>query len=122
MGHLLPAFLAARFSHDEFPLTRSAEFGFGLAHRLDSPSSGLVLAAGVHEGLRCLHAQLNMEIARREYFVSLAGAGASMRGGVHVSVALDYRRSEQKTTVSVTGKASGSSILWLAGFATATAC
>ena len=52
----------------------SIPFGFGLAHRLDSPSSGLVLIAGTRGGLTSLQAQLGMETLRREYVVVVEGA------------------------------------------------
>eukprot|EP00439_Symbiodinium_sp_Y106_P053049 s1147_g7.t1 len=43
--YLLSSFLAASGNEEQFPISRSADSGFGFIHRLDQMSSGLILTA-----------------------------------------------------------------------------
>mmetsp|Transcript_41601 Transcript_41601/g.129421 ORF Transcript_41601/g.129421 Transcript_41601/m.129421 type:complete len:360 (-) Transcript_41601:53-1132(-) len=64
---LLSGFLQGIFPEEHFSLVHSLDFGYGLLHRLDVPSSGLVLAATSFEGLYVLRGQLNTYRLAREY-------------------------------------------------------
>uniref|UniRef100_A0A7S0BA90 Pseudouridine synthase RsuA/RluA-like domain-containing protein n=1 Tax=Pyrodinium bahamense TaxID=73915 RepID=A0A7S0BA90_9DINO len=64
---LLSSFLQHEFSKELNPLVHLLEFGYGFLHRLDLPSSGLVLAGTTFEGLYSLRGQLNTYCLAREY-------------------------------------------------------
>merc|ERR1712070_198233 len=53
-GPLLSTYMQSCFTMGCFPLIHSRDFGFGFLHRLDIPSSGLVLSATAFEGLYAL--------------------------------------------------------------------
>ncbi|CAK9079655.1 unnamed protein product [Durusdinium trenchii] len=54
-------------------VVRLATFEYGFIHRLDVPSSGLVLVGTTFEGLATLQFQIHTYSIRREYAVLLAG-------------------------------------------------
>lgn len=67
------------FLQKALPLDRRAvafrpDFGFGFIHRLDTPSSGLILTATTFEGYSCLEWQMYTYTIDREYFVMGQGA------------------------------------------------
>mmetsp|Transcript_65553 Transcript_65553/g.207166 ORF Transcript_65553/g.207166 Transcript_65553/m.207166 type:complete len:322 (+) Transcript_65553:27-992(+) len=64
---LLSSFLQVTFPKERCPLVHSLDFGYGFLHRLDVPSSGLILAATSFEGLYSLRGQLNTYCLAREY-------------------------------------------------------
>merc|ERR1712061_80192 len=64
---LLSSFMQAVFAKEDFPLVHLLDFGYGFLHRLDIPSSGLVLSATTFEGLYTLRGQLNTYTLAREY-------------------------------------------------------
>ena len=74
------------FLRKEFPtdlLPQLCDFQYGFIHRLDVPSSGLVLVGRSFEGLYSLRFQINSLSMQREYFVLCHGpAPASLRQGV----------------------------------------
>merc|ERR1719313_3175971 len=75
---LLSRFVQSRFPEDRHPLLYSAEFDHGFIHRLDIPSSGLILTGTTFEGLYWIRWQLNVYHIDREYHVvsrDLADAG-----------------------------------------------
>jgi len=72
---LLSAFVQEQFSKKEFPLVHLLEFGYGFLHRLDIPSSGLVLVATTFEGLYSLRSQLNTYHLARQYMTGCHGLG-----------------------------------------------
>lgn len=63
----LSSFLQGAFPKESCPLVHCQDFGYGFLHRLDVPSSGLILAATSFEGLYCLRGQLNTYRLEREY-------------------------------------------------------
>ncbi|CAJ1355842.1 unnamed protein product, partial [Effrenium voratum] len=71
------------FLRKEFPtdlLPQLCDFQYGFIHRLDVPSSGLVLVGRSFEGLYSLRFQINSLSMQREYFVLCHGpAPASLR-------------------------------------------
>mmetsp|Transcript_4166 Transcript_4166/g.13324 ORF Transcript_4166/g.13324 Transcript_4166/m.13324 type:complete len:238 (-) Transcript_4166:28-741(-) len=69
----LSTFVQQLFPRDEFPLPHWPDFDHGFLHRLDVPSSGLVLAGTTFEGYHALRLQLNTYALRREYFVVCQG-------------------------------------------------
>mmetsp|Transcript_120170 Transcript_120170/g.212127 ORF Transcript_120170/g.212127 Transcript_120170/m.212127 type:complete len:212 (+) Transcript_120170:247-882(+) len=70
----LSSFVKLFFPANIFPLPHWPEFDHGFLHRLDIPSSGLVLAGTTMEGYYALRLQLNTYRLNREYFVTCHGA------------------------------------------------
>eukprot|EP00746_Dinoflagellata_sp_MGD_P140875 gnl/MRDRNA2_/MRDRNA2_74067_c0_seq1.p2 gnl/MRDRNA2_/MRDRNA2_74067_c0~~gnl/MRDRNA2_/MRDRNA2_74067_c0_seq1.p2 ORF type:complete len:221 (+),score=21.52 gnl/MRDRNA2_/MRDRNA2_74067_c0_seq1:394-1056(+) len=68
-GLNLSTFMQKRLPAAQFPLVHLPDFGFGFIHRLDVPSSGLVLVATTFEGLYGLQWQKNIYEINREYMV-----------------------------------------------------
>lgn len=75
---LLSSFLQMQFSKELFPLPHLLDFGYGFLHRLDIPSSGLVLAGTTFEGLYSLRGQLNTYRLGREYHTLCHDLGVNM--------------------------------------------
>eukprot|EP00746_Dinoflagellata_sp_MGD_P156070 gnl/MRDRNA2_/MRDRNA2_85687_c0_seq1.p1 gnl/MRDRNA2_/MRDRNA2_85687_c0~~gnl/MRDRNA2_/MRDRNA2_85687_c0_seq1.p1 ORF type:complete len:242 (+),score=28.98 gnl/MRDRNA2_/MRDRNA2_85687_c0_seq1:228-953(+) len=69
----LSTFVQPCFPEECFPMPHRRDFDHGFLHRLDIPSSGLVLEGVSFEGYHALRLQLNIYELRREYFVSLNG-------------------------------------------------
>jgi len=65
----LSAYMQSIFPKMQFPLVWDAERSYGFLHRLDIPSSGLVLGGTTLEGYYCLRLQLDAQCLRREYIV-----------------------------------------------------
>lgn len=65
----LSGFLQAALPPDRRALALRPDFGFGFIHRLDTPSSGLILTATSFEGYCCLEWQMYTYKIGREYFV-----------------------------------------------------
>lgn len=68
-GIWLSAFLQQRFRPTEAPLVHYAEHQFGMLHRLDRVSSGLLLVGKTFCGFHWLNWQLNTGKLSREYVV-----------------------------------------------------
>lgn len=73
----LSSFVQLFFPSSLFPLPHCSDFDHGFLHRLDIPSSGLVLAGVNMEGYYSLRLQLNTYRLGREYFVTCHGAIAA---------------------------------------------
>jgi len=69
----LSSFVKHAFSAEDFPLVHWADFDHGFLHRLDIPSSGLILCGTTMEGYYWLRLQLNTYRMAREYFVVCQG-------------------------------------------------
>ncbi|CAJ1385186.1 unnamed protein product [Effrenium voratum] len=67
-------------------VTRLAAFEYGLVHRLDVPSSGLILAGTTFEGLALLQWQMHTYAICREYAVLVAGCWPASRQRVSMPV------------------------------------
>lgn len=65
----LSRWLRARLPRSQHPLTRNAALDFGFLHRLDVPSSGLILCGTTFTGLLCLRHQLDTYLVERQYSV-----------------------------------------------------
>lgn len=66
-GLLLSSFVQSVLPRDQFPLVHTMELDFGFIHRLDVPSSGLVLGGTSLEGLFQLKWQLAVYSIQRQY-------------------------------------------------------
>lgn len=73
----LSSFVQLFFPANVFPLPHWPDFDHGFLHRLDIPSSGLVLTGTTMEGYFSLRLQLNTYRLGREYFVTCHGAIAA---------------------------------------------
>jgi len=93
----LSAWLRATLPRSRCPATRDASLDFGFLHRLDVPSSGLVLCGTTFAGLVSLRWQLDTYRVERQYGVY--GHGLAPPEGLRVVVAnidprtIDSRRS-----------------------------
>lgn len=65
----LSGFLQVALPLDKRAVALRPDFGFGFIHRLDTPSSGLILTATTFEGYCCLEWQMYTYTIGREYFV-----------------------------------------------------
>lgn len=65
----LSLWLRAALPRSQHPLTRNAEMDYGFLHRLDVPSSGLILCGTTFTGLLCLRLQLDTYLVERQYAV-----------------------------------------------------
>mmetsp|Transcript_92392 Transcript_92392/g.214710 ORF Transcript_92392/g.214710 Transcript_92392/m.214710 type:complete len:213 (+) Transcript_92392:364-1002(+) len=101
----LSAYMQSVFPKASFPLVWDAEHNYGFLHRLDIPSSGLVLGGTSFEGYFCLRLQLDTHLLRREYVVVCQGlADATLSEVVaRVDVAPDP---SQRKSVTDSGKPS----------------
>lgn len=72
-GIWLSTFLQLRYTPQEAPLVHYAEHQFGMVHRLDRVSSGLVLVGKTFTGFHSLGWQLNTGRLEREYVVVVNG-------------------------------------------------
>lgn len=70
---LLSAFLRRKYSREAYPLIHCSEQQFGIIHRLDTPSSGLILVGKNFEGYYTLRWQLDTYEMGREYLVLCHG-------------------------------------------------
>merc|ERR1712061_291638 len=62
-------FIQAALPTDRRAVAFRPDFAFGFIHRLDTPSSGLILTATSFEGYCCLEWQMYTYEIAREYFV-----------------------------------------------------
>jgi len=65
----LSSFLRKELGVAGYPIASDAGHGFGFLHRLDIPSSGLVLCGISYAGYYCLRLQLDTQTLQREYFI-----------------------------------------------------
>eukprot|EP00747_Dinoflagellata_sp_TGD_P031013 gnl/TRDRNA2_/TRDRNA2_135015_c0_seq1.p1 gnl/TRDRNA2_/TRDRNA2_135015_c0~~gnl/TRDRNA2_/TRDRNA2_135015_c0_seq1.p1 ORF type:complete len:208 (+),score=25.33 gnl/TRDRNA2_/TRDRNA2_135015_c0_seq1:383-1006(+) len=71
---LLSCFVQKIFPQDRHPLVHASDFDHGFIHRLDIPSSGLILAGTTFEGFYWIRWQLNVYHIERDYFVVCQGS------------------------------------------------
>lgn len=86
--YLLSSFLAASSSEEQFPISRSADSGFGFIHRLDQMSSGLILTATCFLHHAFLQFQMATYQIDREYFVLCHGLLPPESGTMRISARL----------------------------------
>lgn len=72
---LLSSYLQKVYSTDKSIVVHLLGFGYGFLHRLDIPSSGLILVATTFEGLYSLRGQMNTYRVAREYITVCHGLG-----------------------------------------------
>mmetsp|Transcript_62126 Transcript_62126/g.200300 ORF Transcript_62126/g.200300 Transcript_62126/m.200300 type:complete len:222 (+) Transcript_62126:228-893(+) len=92
----LSSYVQALFPREEFPLPHWPDLDHGFLHRLDIPSSGLILQGTTFEGYHTLRLQLNTYALGREYTVVCQGAVPAGFEGVSLgigSTTLRVRRS-----------------------------
>lgn len=82
---MLSSFVQLNFSKDLHPLVHLLDFGHGFLHRLDIPSSGLILTATTFEGLYALRGQLNSYCLARHY-MTLCHALGQPSAQVHARI------------------------------------
>eukprot|EP00404_Azadinium_spinosum_P024100 CAMPEP_0180593864 /NCGR_PEP_ID=MMETSP1037_2-20121125/20471_1 /TAXON_ID=632150 /ORGANISM="Azadinium spinosum, Strain 3D9" /LENGTH=229 /DNA_ID=CAMNT_0022612259 /DNA_START=470 /DNA_END=1156 /DNA_ORIENTATION=- len=101
----LSAYMQSIFPRAAFPLVWNAEHNYGFLHRLDIPSSGLVLGGTSYEGYYCLRLQLDTQRLRREYMVVCQGISPSTLTEIvaRVDVAPDP---SQRKSINESGKPS----------------
>lgn len=101
----LSAYMHSIFLEDEFPLVWDADNSYGFLHRLDIPSSGLILGGTSYEGYYCLRLQLDTQRLCREYVVLCQGLALSALRSVvaRIDVAPDP---SQRKSISESGKPS----------------
>jgi len=76
-GELLSSFVQSLYPQDQFPLVYDTDCDHGFIHRLDIPSSGLILMGTSFEGLYWIRWQLNVYLISREYFVMCQGLSSA---------------------------------------------
>lgn len=98
----LSTFVQERLPKETYPLAHTFGFGYGFLHRLDVPSSGLVLAGKNFEGLYWLRFQLNIYRLCREYMVICRGIGPP---AIDVDARVDVSTTRvQRTAVDDSGQ------------------
>jgi len=102
---LLSRFVQSHYPRDRFPLVHTSEFDHGFIHRLDIPSSGLILTGTSFEGLYWIRWQLNVYHIDREYYVLCHGpARADFR---RIATPIDVRTHKLDSHRSVTSEDHG---------------
>lgn len=93
----LSEWVQRHFDRHSNPVPHISEVQYGFIHRLDIPSSGLVLAGTTFEGLYSLRLQINLLGMRREYVVACHGVGnlRECRASIDVNVKHDQKRSQR---------------------------
>jgi len=114
----LSAYTQSIFPEADFPLVWDEQQNYGFLHRLDIPSSGLVLSGTTSEGYYCLRLQLDTQRLRREYAVVCQGLARATLVGVtaRVDVAPDP---SQRKSINDSGKPSQTQVVvgaHIAGF------
>lgn len=108
---LLSQFMQSRYPKDCFPLLYLSEFDHGFIHRLDIPSSGLILTGTSFEGLYWIRWQLNVYYIAREYYVMCQGSASSDLQ--HIHLAIDVRTHKLGSHRSITCDHGGPAETWL---------
>jgi 23S rRNA pseudouridine1911/1915/1917 synthase len=111
VGHLGDALLNGLFARWGHPLQNlGKKRDFGLIHRLDRPTSGLVVVGLTREGYDGIRAQFEKHTVRKTYLALVHGAPAppaatertplreERRGGQKVAIAGDHPRAERAVT------------------------
>ncbi|CAE8609483.1 unnamed protein product, partial [Polarella glacialis] len=117
-GCSIVSFLAALYPGRQWPLLRDVGFQFGLQHRLDVPSSGLLLVAKTYEAFFDLQLQLNLGVLVRDYVVLCHGWLSQARGIIEARVrwgdVLPGRTQPERSSISKFGKPAKTHIRLLA--------
>lgn len=106
----LSAYMQMIFPKIQFPLVWDAERSYGFLHRLDIPSSGLVLGGTTLEGYYCLRLQLDAQCLRREYSVLCHGMAAPALRGIAARVDMAPEPT-QRRSVADSGKPSQTQVM-----------
>jgi len=108
---LLSKFVQAAFGESDYPLLYSPAFDHGFIHRLDIPSSGLILTGTTFEGLYWIRWQLNVYMIERQYYVMCQGlAPADLR---QVDAPIDVRSHMLGSHRSLTVDHGGPALTWI---------
>lgn len=102
-AYMLSSFVQALLPSTECPLVHNAELDFGFIHRLDVPSSGLVLGGTSLEGLFHLKWQISVYAIERQYLT--ANHGHMHLSRMHVDERIDASTFESlRSTTDELGK------------------
>ena len=88
--------LLSDFVRDEFPsssLASLSDFQYGFVHRLDVPSSGLILVGKTFQGLYSLRMQINTCAINREYLVLCHGTASAALTECNIPIDVVARKS-----------------------------
>lgn len=105
-GIPLSTFLQLRFNPAEAPLVHFEEHQFGMVHRLDRVSSGLLLVGKTFEGFHSLQWQLNTGRLDREYMVVVHGWVPPTLRLIDARVLHIHAEGHRESTVTEQGKPS----------------
>lgn len=108
---LLSRFVQTRYPEALYPLVYTAEFDHGFIHRLDIPSSGLILTGTSFEGLYWIRWQLNVYYIAREYYVMCQDLALSQL--VLVDLPIDVRTHKLGSHRSITSEHGGPALTWI---------
>mmetsp|Transcript_75668 Transcript_75668/g.234175 ORF Transcript_75668/g.234175 Transcript_75668/m.234175 type:complete len:237 (+) Transcript_75668:452-1162(+) len=108
---LLSRFVQTVYSRESHPLVYCQEFDHGFIHRLDIPSSGLILTGTSFEGLYWIRWQLSLYSISREYFVLCQGAARP--GLACIDDPIDVRSHKLGSHRSVTSERGGPALTWV---------
>eukprot|EP00811_Abedinium_folium_P034383 NODE_7268_length_1594_cov_7.423313.p2 GENE.NODE_7268_length_1594_cov_7.423313~~NODE_7268_length_1594_cov_7.423313.p2 ORF type:complete len:197 (-),score=57.44 NODE_7268_length_1594_cov_7.423313:197-787(-) len=104
IGQRLSAFVQSRAAPEERPLSYDEAFNYGFIHRLDVPSSGLILTGTTFEGLHSIRWQLNTHAIGREYFIVCHGAVCTRMRLVRASIDIRAALTNECATILPEGK------------------
>mmetsp|Transcript_100112 Transcript_100112/g.223639 ORF Transcript_100112/g.223639 Transcript_100112/m.223639 type:complete len:194 (-) Transcript_100112:32-613(-) len=108
---LLSQFVQSRYPSSICPLVYMPDFDHGFIHRLDIPSSGLILTGKSFEGLYWIRWQLNVYYIDREYFVNCQDL---MRAElVRIDAPIDVRTHKLGSHRSTTSEHGGPALTWI---------
>lgn len=108
---LLSRYMQKLYPKAKFPLIHASDFDHGFIHRLDIPSSGLILTGTSFEGLYWIRLQLNVYLINREYYVVCQGLPlASLQ---HIDLPIDVRTHRLGSHHSLTSDQGGPAETWL---------
>lgn len=110
-GELLSEYVQSQLPRCQFPLVHTRELDHGFIHRLDIPSSGLILTGTTFEGLHWIRWQLNVYRIDREYSVGCQGLAPP--GCERIDVAIDVRTHKLGSHRSLTGEHGGPAVTWV---------
>lgn len=108
---LLSRFVQARYARSRHPVVYCAEFDHGFIHRLDIPSSGLILTGTSFEGLYWIRWQLNVYSISREYHVLCQGVVQA--GLACIDDPIDVRTNKLGSHRSTTCERGGPALTWV---------
>mmetsp|Transcript_35124 Transcript_35124/g.81548 ORF Transcript_35124/g.81548 Transcript_35124/m.81548 type:complete len:281 (+) Transcript_35124:76-918(+) len=101
---LLSKFCQSLLPKRRAPVCHADEFGCGVVHRLDVPSSGLILTGVNFEGLYSIRCQLNSHQVHREYFIVCHGEVPTTLECVDARIDIRSTLTNEAATVCPFGK------------------